>query len=517
VAGAPARVSLWRYSPALILFAIVIADVRQLSDPDLLGHVLWGRELLAHGSLPPNNIYSYSAPNFRWLHHEWLSEVLMSALFDRYGPLGLKLLKFVCAAGTISFIVLAESETTAPATVQALVTLLAALILVPAFQFRPQMFDLLLLSAIIAMLARHNWRGSAPLWIAIPILALWSNLHGGFFVGLVAMGTYSAAIFLSDIFIGRGPRRGLVIAAITAAAAASTLCTFLIPPARDSWHTLIFSLMNQTTRTDVMDWKPLIASLRTAPAGSLEQKYFVLVLLFFAAAALSVILTPKSADTPMVAVAGVMLAAGFTAQRNIPIATISIVPVFVNHLGVLLRPGEASADASAPQISRAGRWAGEILICFVAIGFARHSGILTPGIDASGFPTDAVSFMNSHGLAGNVLADYAWGQFVIWHGAPGTRVFIDSRYDLGYPPQVIADAMALDRGGAGAAHTLSAYPTDFVLTKDDWPEAKVMDSQPDWRLIYSDDVARLYARANSPAAHLEGVPFKGTTHPALFP
>ncbi len=34
-----------------------------------------------------------------------------------------------------------------------------------------------------------------------------------------------------------------------------------------------------------------------------------------------------------------------------------------------------------------------------------------------------------------------------------------------------------------------------------------MDSQPDWRLIYSDDTARLYARANSPAARLDGVPF----------
>jgi hypothetical protein len=62
VAASPARVSLLRYSPALILFAIVIADARQLSDPDLWGHVLWGRELLAHGSLPRVNPYSYSAP-----------------------------------------------------------------------------------------------------------------------------------------------------------------------------------------------------------------------------------------------------------------------------------------------------------------------------------------------------------------------------------------------------------------------------------------------------------------------
>src|ERR1700720_1503454 len=129
-AGA-ARVSLWRYSPALVLFAIVIADIRQLSDPDLWGHVLWGRELIAHGSLPPNNIYSYSAPDFRWLHHEWLSEAIMSALFDTYGPFGLKPLKFACTAGPLSFFILAESETGALAIAQAAILLLAAVIMIP--------------------------------------------------------------------------------------------------------------------------------------------------------------------------------------------------------------------------------------------------------------------------------------------------------------------------------------------------------------------------------------------------
>src|ERR1019366_2783558 len=54
----------------------------------------------------------------------------------------------------------------------------------------------------------------------------------------------------------------------------------------------------------------------------------------------SVILTPKGADAPLVAVAAVMLAAAFTAVCNIPIAAIAIVPVFANHLGLLLRPRE---------------------------------------------------------------------------------------------------------------------------------------------------------------------------------
>ena len=359
----------------------------------------------------------------------------------------------------------------------------------------------------------------APLWIAIPLVAIWSNLHGGFFIGLIAMGVYGAAILLQDIYMGRGARRGLVISAITVAAAASTLCTFLIPPARETWYTLIYSIRNPTTAGTIIDWKPLIASMTTAPAGSLEKKYFVLVLSFFGAAVASMILKPKGKDAPLIAVAAVLLATAFAAQRNIAIATIAIVPVFANHLGLLLRrhPVASATPTSADAAPRAGRFVVEALIAIVAIAVARSSGILKPGIPAPGYPADAVNFMNSHDLAGNVLADYAWGGFVIWHGGPRTKVFIDSRYDLGYPPTVIADCLALGRSDADAAHTLDAYPIDFVLTNPRGRVSHVMDSQRDWSLIYRDDDASLYARANCPAAHLNGVPFKGIAKFAFLP
>jgi len=519
VTASSARVSLLRYSPALILLAIVIADALQHSGADLWGHVLWGRELLAHGSLPSVNPYSYSAPGFPWLRHEWLSEVLMASMFDKFGPFGLKLLKFLCTAGTICFVVLAESETAAPAFVQAAILLVVALILLPSMQFRPQLFDFVALSAIIALLARHNWRGSARLWIAIPIVAVWSNFHAGFFIGLVAMGVYGATTLLSDILARRGPRRGLGIIAITAAAAASTLCTFLIPPARDTWYSLISELLNPMTRIQVADWRPLMVDLTTAPGGSIQQKYFVLVFLFFAAAVVSVVLTPKRADAPLAAVAAVMLAAAFAAVRNIPIAAIAIAPVLANHLGLLRRPREVTAPrtVSARAMPRAARLVIEILIAVVAIGFARSSGVLSPGIDVTDNPVDAVNFMNSHRLAGNVLTTFEWGQYVIWHGAPGTKVFIDSRYDEGYPAAVIRDYLELAGNTAGGAHTLAAYPHDFVLVQKDSAAVQLMDSRRDWRLIYSDDTARLYARADSAAARLEGVPFAGTSRPSMFP
>lgn len=514
----PARVSLLRYSPALVLFAIVIADSRQLTDADLWGHVLWGRELLANGSLPSTNPYSYSAPGYPWLRHEWLSEVMMAGMFDKFGPLGLKLLKFACSATIICFITTAESETAGSAVAQMLILLISALILKPALQFRPTMFDFVCVSATIALLARHQRRGAAPLWIAIPLVAIWSNLHGGFFVGVVAIGVYGGAFMVENLWSGRGLGRGLRILAIAAAAAASTLCTFLIPPARNTWYALIHSIANPMTHYSVTDWVPLIPSLTRASAGSVEQEYFVLVILFFAAAFITVALTPRGDDLPLMAVAAVMTVPAFVAVRNIPIAVIAIAPVFANHLGMLMKPRELSAaGASKAGTAPRVRLITEVMIAVAAIGFARLDGVLSPGINALGNPAAAVQFMKDHGLKGNVLAQYGWGQYVIWHDAPDVKVFVDSRFDLAYPPPVAWDWLQFASNLDGAPHTLAAYPHGFVLIEANLPAVKLMDAQPDWRLIYSDDTARLYARANSPAAHLNGVPIRGIEGPEFFP
>ena len=119
-----------------------------------------------------------------------------------------------------------------------------------------------------------------------------------------------------------------------------------------------------------------------------------------------------------------MLAAAFVAVRNVPMAVIAIAPVFANHLGLLMRPREVAqlSAGSARAMPQAGRLIAEILIALVAILFARSYGVLSPGIDASDYPVRAVDFMKTQGLKGNVLADYAWGQYVIWHAAPDSKV-----------------------------------------------------------------------------------------------
>jgi hypothetical protein len=68
-----------------------------------------------------------------------------------------------------------------------------------------------------------------------------------------------------------------------------------------------------------------------------------------------------------------------------------------------------------------------------------------------------------------------------------------------------------------AAEVLKSYPHDFVLITTRAPARTLMERSGDWKLIYSDLDAILFARADSRAARIEGVPVRGRPQRELFP
>jgi len=71
--------------------------------------------------------------------------------------------------------------------------------------------------------------------------------------------------------------------------------------------------------------------------------------------------------------------------------------------------------------------------------------------------------MQRHGLTGNVLNDFNWGGYLIWHLTPASKVFIDGRYDTVYSITEINDYLLFYFDRPGGSRVLSAYPHDFVL------------------------------------------------------
>ncbi len=510
ITDAPAAVSLTRYAPAAVLIAILVADSNRHTDPDLWGHVRFGQAFIASRHLLHHDTYSYSAAGQLWRDHEWLAEIVMAFVYNAAGVAGLKLWKFACTAAALLCVADTEASAGAPPTVQLAILFTAAFGLILQTQFRPQMFTLVCLSALIALLARDTYRRDARLWLVIPLMALWANLHGGFFIGLATLALYAAVAALCDRAAGAGWRRGVRLALLAVAAAAATLVN---PYGIGMWETVAHALGNPYTRNVVKDWQPLWWAMRvqwhSAPSG---VALYLAVIGMAAALAAAFAATPRADDLPLVAVAAMMTLAAFLSVRNLALAALALSGPLAHHLALL---HARRAGAGAPT-----RWrpASHLAMLALAGAMALSGGLFSSRLATDRvYPGAALAFMDAHGLHGNVLGEFAWGEYLIWHGAPADKVFIDGRYDTVYPFKVIRDYLEFYFDGTSAGAVLDSYAHDFVLIGPRAPARRLMEQRRGWTLLYRDDAALLYGRSRAPAASLPGLPVIGTALPGVFP
>src|SRR3954454_10539346 len=81
---------------AAVVLACGVALSLNVADPDLWGHVQYGRDTLAHG-LARTTTYSYIAEGYPWINHEIIAELALAIIADCLGGAGLLIVK--CALG----------------------------------------------------------------------------------------------------------------------------------------------------------------------------------------------------------------------------------------------------------------------------------------------------------------------------------------------------------------------------------------------------------------------------------
>lgn len=511
----PRRASLMRYSPGLVVAAIAIADYVRSADPDLWGHLVFGRWMLAHREILTHDIYSYTAAG-RIVHdHEWMTEVIFASFYNAFGIFGLKVVKLGCAGATMAALAMTEEETGASELGQLAMLLVVALLCSPYFQFRPQVFTFALFSVFMLLLSRDCYRRTGRLWLTIPLLAVWANLHGGFIIGIAALATYAAVASAQDIAAGRGWWRAVNLGAI---AIAGTLATLLNPFGFGMWQAVGHALRDPYTRQVVDDWRPTVPLM----LHSIRQKPALAVHLFaalstIAAAAVAWGFSRDLADLPIAAIAAVMSAAAVISQRNVPLAEIALAGPLLRHarIAILKRRGLRVAPALARERAPLANLAVLGVIAFAVLYAGNFFSNRLPADEQ--FPAGAATFMKQHDLHGNILCRFGWGEYVIWHLAPRSRVFIDGRYDTVYPMSVVRAYLRFHFDTPKGARVLARWPNDFVMISPSSKSADLMRTQAGWKLIYRDSSTLLYARADSSAARITGEPVEGRNPPGTFP
>jgi hypothetical protein len=501
--GAPApseRMSLLRYSPAVVLLAILIADSNRHTDPDLWGHIHFGQEFIARGGLISHDPYSYSVHGYPWRDHEWLTEVILAAVYNAGGVIGLKLWKLLLTAITVLFMVDAEASTGAPPSIQLSVLLISSLGLILQTQFRPQMFTLACMSALLALLARGTYRKQRLEWLAIPLMVLWTNAHGGFIAGIIVLGLYTFFTAIANAALRKDFSETLRLGTVTLAATAATL---LNPYGLGIWRVVIYALHNPYTRGIINDWQPLSRALLSqwhqSPGG---VALYLSVVGLIAGFVISILMRPRIDDLPLAAIGAFMSIAAFQSVRNMALAVIAISGPLVRHLDLL------TANHRSPMAARQFKHQWIIVAACILLIF--KGGLFSTRLARNeAYPDGAVAFLRAHNMHGNLLGDFAWGQYLIWHLSPKDKVFIDGRNDTVYPAEVVREYLLFHFGMPKGNSLLDRYPHDFVLISTKSAAQRLMENRRDWKLIYRDRDSLLYARANSPAANIPGEPASG--------
>ena len=78
----------------LVASACLFAVSDTVADPDLWGHLTFGRDILQTRRVIQQDRYSYLSDR-PWINHEWLSELIFASTYQVAGPSGLVALKTV--------------------------------------------------------------------------------------------------------------------------------------------------------------------------------------------------------------------------------------------------------------------------------------------------------------------------------------------------------------------------------------------------------------------------------------
>src|SRR6202140_5096335 len=466
----PARAALPSLGGAGVYVLLLTLGPRLLNDPDSYSHIAVGRWILAHGTMPASDPFSFSMPGAPWITFEWLSEVIYAAVYALSGWAGVVVLAaaaIALAVGLLTRFLLRELSPT-----PALLMVIAAVMLAaPHMLARPHVLTLPIMVAWAAALVHCMDRRAPPPYWALPLLVLWANLHGSV---VLALGLIGPAVLeaLLDQRRSEWPRVLLRWLPFTGLAAAACCLTPYGPgPLLMPLKTLGLG--------PALSW---IAEWRPQDFGHFGTFEFLLLAGIFALS--------RGMTLPVVRALVVLGLIHFAlAQvRNADLLAM-LAPLYL--AAPLARQFGARAEDDAAGSAR-GVNLTALGVMIVATGLALMRDV-HPALQNT--PEAAVA---NAGLAkaGPVLNDYSFGGYLIFAGIP---TFIDGRGEL-FGGQFIARYnRALSLADLGDfLKLLDQYKFGATLLAPDTPAVTLLDRLPDWQRVYSDDVAVVHKRRDAP-------------------
>jgi hypothetical protein len=457
-----------------ILLPALGALLANLPSVDLAYHLRAGGQILDGGGIPTVDTWTFTAAGQSWVDQQWGAQTILAGVYRIGGWTGLVVLRAALVGSLFALVFLACRLRGANLRRAAWLAIGAFVVSAVALGLRPQLFGMVLFAATLAILAA---RRSHPrlVWLIPPLVAVWANVHGSFFLGPLVVGL----AWLEDRHDHASRADRLVGVAIVAAAAA-----LLNPFGPQVWAYAIGLSTNAEVTRRITEWQP--TSVRNVPG-----------LLFFgsALAAAGLLARRREAATwPTLVGLGLFFLIGAYAIRGVawwPPAAVFLVAPLV-----------AGADVPTRALDRGARHGPQrlnlvIVGALVVVGIvllpawrAQDPDLRAPDGVVGNAPPGITTALR--GLArpdDRLLNPQPWGSWFEF-ALPDLPVAIDSRIEL-FPATVWDDLETITSGGPGWQGVLDRWqPTIAVVTKSDGAFADRLVAAG-WRQVFADDDGRV--------------------------
>lgn len=481
----------------LLLFSLML---RTPFDPDLGWHLRNGQYLVANHHVQPHDLYTFTMADYPVIMHEWLTEIVMYLLYTWFGLWALSL--FFCLVAIAAFIIIGRSVR-APWEYTMIASLIGAIASIHVIGVRPQIITLLILALIFFIL--HRWRANPAyhgLYFLPLIFLFWANLHGGFFIGLFAVGLFlflellqkiikeirslikqkKSAVWLKHIWQfllkEKGWQKLFLIFVICC------LVTLINPYGYHLYDEIFNTLKDSAGRGQIMEWQKVDYHNPNS-----WQMIIYAALLFFL-----LLFAGRQIDFTHLIIALVFFGISLQAWRNVPLFILASIPLWVTIV-------KERAGKTLSLILKKNWFLALFFIATAIIGYQQYRNIW-PTLwsweavaKTGGYPYQAVQFLKNHPQPGRMFNEYNWGGFLIWL-YPEKQVFIDGRTPIWRlnGKNLFLESQKFFRGEIEPLAFLGQYDIQFILVgSQNFVLSRYLQLNG-WQEIYQDNLAIILVR-----------------------
>ena len=481
------RVSAWERVHLIgVLLFIALMVFWPMGNGDFWAHAKVGEWILQHRAIPRHNLFMYTAPDFPWANHSWLSGVAWYVALRTSGVVGVQVFQLLLIA--LSWLVLWRlwKRCNAPDWLGIVCLTLAIGVSHYRFQPRPELLGMVGSSALLYLLftvQEGNCR--RLLWIP-PLILLWTNFHGGVVFGLALLWLFTAGE-AAQRYVFRRPSalQPTQLRWLACIALISSVATLVNP-----YGFRYFQAMNperiQVFSQNILEWMSFPQFWRGLDSGSRA------VLVAFAGAFLfSLIGGMKQMRLSHLLV--VAFAALMTWQhlRNIwSLAQILVAVMACNFGGGTTGPARVSQRTRQAVTS----------LLLVTVAFASEYYLVLQrhwpgaGINRESLPLGAVRFIKEAPLQGNMYNDMLDAGYLIWSLCPERKLYVDILN--AYGEDMFRESRQVSHN-QNPQEVLNRRAVQYcIISEQNYFSqfARWLDFSPDWTLVYWDGISLIFAR-----------------------